>query len=76
MHNILLQGIIGHMDLNDVYKRVHTLMSNINLRDGKKGRVLIWTDYYSSELYLGSCWLKTDLFTRKEILCFNCNTQD
>ncbi|XP_026734742.1 uncharacterized protein LOC113498796 [Trichoplusia ni] len=36
MHNILLQGIIGHMDLNDVYKRVHTLMSNINLRDGKK----------------------------------------
>ncbi|CAK1546478.1 unnamed protein product [Leptosia nina] len=28
MHNILLQGIIGHMDLNDVYKKVHLLIKN------------------------------------------------
>ncbi|XP_038219818.1 putative leucine-rich repeat-containing protein DDB_G0290503 [Zerene cesonia] len=28
MHNILLQGIIGHMDLNDVYKKVHLLIRN------------------------------------------------
>lgn len=34
MHNILLQGIIGHMDLSDVYKRVHSLMANF-----KKGAV-------------------------------------
>ncbi|XP_050678233.1 putative leucine-rich repeat-containing protein DDB_G0290503 isoform X2 [Leptidea sinapis] len=26
MHNILLQGIIGHMDLRDVYKKTHLLM--------------------------------------------------
>lgn len=30
MHNVLLQGIIGHMDLNEVYKRVNTLMKNID----------------------------------------------
>ncbi|CAH0699475.1 unnamed protein product [Spodoptera exigua] len=40
MHNILLQGIIGHMDLNEVYKRVYSLMSNFNdlqnKRDGLK----------------------------------------
>ncbi|XP_049883596.1 uncharacterized protein LOC126379076 [Pectinophora gossypiella] len=35
MHNILLQGIIGHMDLNDVYKKVHQLVQNFDL-DGKK----------------------------------------
>ncbi|XP_045487465.1 MATH and LRR domain-containing protein PFE0570w-like [Pieris rapae] len=28
MHNILLQGIIGHMDLNNVYKKVHLLVKN------------------------------------------------
>lgn len=28
MHNILLQGIIGHMDLNSVYKKVHMLVKN------------------------------------------------
>ncbi|CAH1642219.1 unnamed protein product [Spodoptera littoralis] len=39
MHNILLQGIIGHMDLNDVYKRVYSLMSNFNdLQQKKDGR--------------------------------------
>ncbi|XP_075988740.1 uncharacterized protein LOC142984797 [Anticarsia gemmatalis] len=30
MHNILLQGIIGHMDVDKVYKRVQTLMRNLN----------------------------------------------
>ncbi|CAH2101683.1 unnamed protein product [Euphydryas editha] len=30
MHNILLQGMIGHMDLNDVYKKVHILVNNFN----------------------------------------------
>ncbi|XP_059046839.1 homeobox-like protein HDP1 [Achroia grisella] len=30
MHNILLQGIIGHMDLNNVYKKLHSLISNFN----------------------------------------------
>lgn len=28
MHNILLQGIIGHMNLNNVYKKVHMLIKN------------------------------------------------
>lgn len=28
MHNILLQGIIGHMDLNEVFKKVHKLVKN------------------------------------------------
>ncbi|RVE51606.1 hypothetical protein evm_003738 [Chilo suppressalis] len=28
MHNILLQGIIGHMDLNEVYRKVHLLINN------------------------------------------------
>ncbi|XP_050558197.1 uncharacterized protein LOC118280178 [Spodoptera frugiperda] len=36
MHNILLQGIIGHLDLNDVYKRVYSLISNFNDLQQKK----------------------------------------
>ncbi|KAL0858896.1 hypothetical protein ABMA27_011328 [Loxostege sticticalis] len=35
MHNILLQGIIGHMDLNDVYKKVHSLLKNFKGDDDK-----------------------------------------
>lgn len=39
MHNILLQGIIGHMDLKEVYKRVNSLMKNLNnVRDDLKGK--------------------------------------
>ncbi|CAB3233563.1 unnamed protein product [Arctia plantaginis] len=30
MHNVLLQGIIGHMNLNEVYKRVNTLMKTMD----------------------------------------------
>ncbi|XP_064076022.1 protein PF3D7_1417600-like [Vanessa tameamea] len=30
MHNILLQGMLGHMDLNDVYNRVHRLVNGFN----------------------------------------------
>ncbi|OWR51603.1 hypothetical protein KGM_214411 [Danaus plexippus plexippus] len=30
MHNILLQGLVGHMDLNHVFKKVHLLFRNIN----------------------------------------------
>lgn len=32
LHNILLQGLIGHMDLNDVYKKVHVLVDSFNKR--------------------------------------------
>nr|XP_049706954.1 uncharacterized protein LOC126056819 [Helicoverpa armigera] len=37
VHNILLQGIIGHMDLNDVYKKVYALMTNLHEVPDKKG---------------------------------------
>ncbi|XP_046975733.1 protein PFF0380w-like [Vanessa cardui] len=30
MHNILLQGMLGHMDLNDVFNRVHRLVNGFN----------------------------------------------
>ncbi|XP_045770188.1 metacaspase-2-like [Maniola jurtina] len=36
MHNILLQGLIGHMDLNDVYKKVHELMQTFSKRIDSK----------------------------------------
>lgn len=40
MHNILLQGMIGHMDLNDVYKKVHILVNNFNnVSDADEGNV-------------------------------------
>lgn len=43
MHNILLQGMIGHMDLNDVYKKVHILVNNFNnVSDADEGNVFTY----------------------------------
>ncbi|KAJ8707789.1 hypothetical protein PYW07_011466 [Mythimna separata] len=36
MHNILLQGIQNHMDLNDVFKRMYSLLSNFNQMNDRK----------------------------------------
>ncbi|XP_050358409.1 GRIP and coiled-coil domain-containing protein-like isoform X2 [Nymphalis io] len=36
MHNILLQGMLGHMDLNDAYNKVHQLVNNFNDSDKNK----------------------------------------
>lgn len=35
IHKILMQGLIAHMDFNDVYDRVHTESSKNNKREGK-----------------------------------------
>ncbi|CAH0712861.1 unnamed protein product, partial [Brenthis ino] len=37
MHNILLQGIIGHKDLNQVYNKVHDVIKKINSNSEKRG---------------------------------------
>lgn len=37
MHNIILQGIIGHMDLGEVYERVHAMIHNIETPNINKG---------------------------------------
>lgn len=47
MHNILLQGIIGHMDLNQVYKKVRDLVDSFNNDPDKEKKgmdyVFPWT---------------------------------
>ncbi|KAL4711214.1 hypothetical protein ACJJTC_019055 [Scirpophaga incertulas] len=36
MHDILLQGIVSHMDFNDVYKKIHLAMNNLKGCNTKK----------------------------------------
>lgn len=35
MHNIILQGLVGHMDLNEVYNNMHLLMNRLEQPDIK-----------------------------------------
>lgn len=37
IHNVILQGIIGHMDLGEVYARVHALIHNLETSEVSKG---------------------------------------
>ncbi|XP_031764166.2 metacaspase-2-like [Galleria mellonella] len=43
MHNMLLQGIIEHMDLNNVFKKVHSLINNFNKLNSLNKEKLIKT---------------------------------
>ena len=42
MHNILLQGIIGHMDLNQVYKKVRELVESFNNDPDKERKGMLY----------------------------------
>lgn len=38
MHSILLQGMIGHKDLNQVYSKVHDVIKSFNSNSEKRGK--------------------------------------